>query len=257
MWLRRTSWLFATRCLTVAITCLLCTPRISAAACAPVRYGSSLKVSGARPHRGSRRMFTVGMSAMLWPLPACSAPYALPYADASEVSHVEASAEVSAHCVTPVDPLPTPTGESARYRAGMPRRVLAGTTPAWPAALSGSGYPAPCTMAIFSSSVICATRRRARWSPARRVFIQGRAVPPADTAAGAEDARGAAAAPGMVPRHATATTTPLTTLMALTFMAAPGRETAERHRARGWPRQIRAERAPAAGQCRQKGQRGH
>src|SRR4051795_8169418 len=106
----------------------------------------------------------------------------------------------------------------------MPRRVFAGTTPAWPAALSGSGYPAPCTMAIFSSSVICATRRRARWSPARRVFIQGRADPRADMAAGADDARGAAAAPGMVPRHATATTTPLTTLMALTFMAAPGRE---------------------------------
>src|SRR3954464_15495503 len=111
----------------------------------------------------------------------------------------------------------------------MPRRVFAGTMPAYPAALSGKGYPAPCTMPIFSSSVICATRRCARWSAESRAFVQGRGVPPAEAEVCVDDARDAAAAPGLPARQTTATTTPLTRLMALTFMAAPGRETAARH----------------------------
>lgn len=47
--LRCTSWLLATKCFAVAMTCRLWMPLISAAACCPVRYGSSLNVSGARP----------------------------------------------------------------------------------------------------------------------------------------------------------------------------------------------------------------
>ena len=72
----------------------------------------------------------VGPSATLCPLPACSAPYARPYWPATSVSQVAASAAVSAHWVTPVEPLPTPTGESARYTAGIPSRGLPGIFPA-------------------------------------------------------------------------------------------------------------------------------
>src|SRR4051794_30070763 len=112
----------------------------------------------------------------------------------------------------------------------MPRRGFAGAMPADPAAVSGNGYPPPGTMAVFSSRVIFATRRCARWSAESRAFVQGRGVPPADAEACVDHARGdAAAAPGLPARQTTATTTPLTRLMALTFMAAPGRETAARH----------------------------
>ena len=87
---RSVSWLLAAKCLTVAMTCWLWTPRISATANWLVRNGSSLNVSKARPHNGTRRMLTVGVSAMLRPLPQNSRPIALPHSAVSVVSHVDA-----------------------------------------------------------------------------------------------------------------------------------------------------------------------
>src|SRR5919201_2353840 len=110
----------------------------------------------------------------------------------------------------------------------MPSRVLAGTTPAKPAAFNGSGYPAPCTIAIFSSSVICATSSRARCCGESPAFIHGRAV--ATPGPGATP--GEAEAAGTAASDATASAKPLSTASDLTLIAAPStrdRGAAARH----------------------------
>ncbi len=52
--LRLVSWLYTAKCLTSEITSWAWMPRISAAASAPLRYGSSVSASKLRPQRGSR-----------------------------------------------------------------------------------------------------------------------------------------------------------------------------------------------------------
>src|SRR6266478_1914448 len=52
--LRYVSWLYASKCLTCAITPWLCTPPISATSRAELSDGSSDSASNDRPQRGSR-----------------------------------------------------------------------------------------------------------------------------------------------------------------------------------------------------------
>src|SRR4051812_38079220 len=77
-------------------------------------------------------------------------------------------------------------------------------------------------MAIFSSSVICATRRADRRSGASRAFAQGCTVPPADAVLPGEVACcDATATPDTPAKQAVLTTAALTRLIVLTFMTAP------------------------------------
>jgi hypothetical protein len=95
------------------------------------------------------------------PKSSSSVPITLPYFVASPTSQLAALASEDGSAVAGPTPLPTPTLPSARYSAGIPSRVFAGTHPAAP---SGTVYPyvwlvvtPPCTMASFSVCVICAT----------------------------------------------------------------------------------------------------
>lgn len=87
------SWLLAAKCFTWATTRWLWMPWISAATICPARNGSSPRVSAVRPHLGVRRMLTVGPSSTLNPLPAVSAPSALPNRRASAVHGKPRNAE--------------------------------------------------------------------------------------------------------------------------------------------------------------------
>ena len=64
--------------------------------------------------------------------------------------------------VAPVTPAFTPVAVSAIFSAGILRRAMPGMYPPPPSDEVFS--PWPCTSWIFSSSVICASSARARWS---------------------------------------------------------------------------------------------
>ena len=85
--MRRSSCEFAAKCLTQAEMPFDCTPRISAAADLPDRYGSSEKYSKLRPHRGLRFMLQPGPKSTLMPSLAASRPSARPSRSIMSVSH--------------------------------------------------------------------------------------------------------------------------------------------------------------------------
>src|SRR2546421_901375 len=106
-------------------------------------------------------MLTVGPSSTLRPMSRVSCPSRLPYASACATSKDAASAigagsAVAEGWVTPL--VLTPAGPLVRPSCGMPRRGRAGITRYWVLVWM------PCSWAIFSSSVSCATIARARSS---------------------------------------------------------------------------------------------
>ena len=68
---RQVSWELTAKCFTLAATPCPSTPRMNPAASLPARYGSSLKYSTFRPHRGLRFRFAPGPSTS--PTPCSSA----------------------------------------------------------------------------------------------------------------------------------------------------------------------------------------
>src|SRR5438445_2917263 len=143
-------------------------PFTSATAICDARYGSSLKVSKARPQRGSRMMLTVGPRSTFAPLPANSAPIAEPYCCSSAVSKVAASVIGAGIWVTPPIPSPTPAGPSCKPIAGMHSAGIAAVSPMY-----GEDAPVPCSIVIFWASVIWASSCETRVAIGAVEFTHG------------------------------------------------------------------------------------
>ncbi len=143
--MRSTSWLLAAKCLTVAITPWLCTPRMWATAMWLASVGSSPKYSKLRPLRAVRVMLTPGPSSTLRPWPLTSRAMAVPTRSTSAGSKLAASRVAAGKAVAV--PTRTPMGPSVMRRAGMCKRGSPAVS-----------KPVPATNPSFSSRVMPASQ---------------------------------------------------------------------------------------------------
>src|SRR5262249_28489693 len=139
-------------------------------------------VAGLRREVGVRTMLIVGAKRSTYPLPAASAPSAVPYRRARSGSQAAARLTAFGKAVTWVVACPTPFGPSMNASGGTPSRG----TPAAPLAMRAS----------FSSAVIASRSACARAAGLRCGFAQGgRRASASAPVSSATPARGRAALP--------------------------------------------------------------